>query len=83
MLSALRRGRAPIEPNRDKDAVLWMRRAVVLRENKMRAWYRLAYAYHWMGYANDFAGASTRLEQLDPQLAARLSNIAGSDTERH
>jgi len=76
-------GRARIELNRDKDAVLWMRRAVALQDKNTRAWYWLAYAYHRIGYTNEFAGASARLEQLDPQLAARLLNIAGSDTERH
>ena len=56
-----------------------LRRAVALQENNMCAWYWLAYAYHRNGYANDFVGASTHLEQLDTQLAGRLLNIAGSE----
>jgi len=75
-------GRARLELDRHKDAVLWLRTAVALQDTNTRAWYWLAYAYHRIGFVSEFFQASTRLAQLDPQLAGRLQEAAETDAQR-
>ena len=71
-------GRARVELRREKDAVLGLRHAVTLETDNTRAWYWLAFAYHQIGFENEFVHASTHLERLDPQLAGRLLAAARS-----
>lgn len=69
-------GRARVELNQGKEAVLALRRAVALEPNNTRAWYWLAFAYRSIGFDNEFVDASAHLERLDPQLAARLETTS-------
>jgi hypothetical protein len=76
-------GRAQVELDQGKEAVLALRRAVALEPNNTRAWYWLAFAYRSIGFDNEFVDASAHLERLDPQLAARLEASVPADIELH
>jgi trypsin-like peptidase/tetratricopeptide repeat protein len=76
-------GRAQVELDQGKEAVLALRRAVALEPNNTRAWYWLAFAYRSIGFDSEFVDASAQLERLDPQLAARLETSAPADVQLH